>query len=51
MSLPKYAELIGELEISIFFSFKRENNSVVIQFATIFAESIRALSDLITLSK
>ena len=48
-NLPKYSDVIGELTISMSFSFKSENNSEVIQLTTIFDDSFNVLSLLITL--
>ena len=50
-NLPKFSGLIGESLISKSFSLRRENNSEVIQFTTIFDDCFKLSSTLITLSK
>ena len=50
-NFPKFSGVMGELFISRSFSFKRENNSEVIQFTTIFDDFFKLESTLITLSK
>ena len=50
-NFPKFSGVIGEFLISKSFSFKRENNSEVIQFTTIFDDFFKLVATLITLSK